>query len=47
MKLRNIKTKVVKDVEDKIVADYLSTKEWENLDEKEDVEKTPKTHKQA
>ena len=46
MKLRNIKTKVVKDVEDKIVADYLSTKEWEIL-EKEDVEKTPKTPKQS
>lgn len=28
MKLKNTKTNVVKDVEDKLVGDYLSTQEW-------------------
>lgn len=42
MKLKNKKTNVVKDVEEAFVGDYLSTKEWEIVEEKKETSKNPK-----
>lgn len=34
VKIKNIKTEVVKEVDNNILSDYLSTKEWKKVDDK-------------